>query len=352
MNESRQADLAAAAGASVAPGGRASQAEPADIFDIPIILPLAFWTALFGVVLERTHILIGTLRAARSLAGPLNFFIISLGSFLLNFSVLLCAVLMIYYLVKEIGSGETPRRVAGIAAGLFALASAAVALLVLIVEATVVVFLSSQIFALIASLILLLLSLPGLRRPVAAVLLILPVLSFLLLQVNQICFFFPYVLPSAQGPVLPAVFLFAGQLVFLVFAGLASWRALRWTRRNGLPLFLPFLVALSTLVVSSISILASEKARAMFFRLIELQYALPYTFVMYPLIFTLIFFSFALLKAGRARDVQAQLMRQRTCYALGFITIGTFTPATCYEALFLLLGMVLWIHAVARWKDF
>jgi hypothetical protein len=72
---------------------------------------------------------------------------------------------------------------------------------------------------------------------------------------------------------------------------------------------------------------------------------------MYPLIFALVFFAFALLKTGHVRDASARLMRQRTSCALGLITIGTFTPATCHESFFLLLGVILWIHAISHWKD-
>jgi len=319
-----------------------------DGFDIPVILGLTFWTSLFGVFLERSQILLRMLKAGGPFSSPISYFVFSLGSLLLNFAALLSVVLILYYLVRAVRTAGATRRIFVVMVAALASLSVLSAMTGLLLEATVLVFLSSQFTALLAALLFMAASLgrrPGLLRNS---LIVLPVACFLLLQINQVYFFFPHIMPSTPILDLSSLLLLLGQVVFLIFAGLASFHAARMNRRHGMPIFVPMLIAVSVLFIAATSIIASEKARIMFFRIIEAQYFLPLSMYIYPLVFSLITFSFCLLLAPTSRGRAFKAARLRSGYAIGFITLGTFTPATCHESLFILLGMMLWIQAVGE----
>lgn len=320
-------------------------------FDIPILLPLAFWTSLSGIVLERSRLLAGLLSSGNPFAGVFSYLVYSFGSFLLNFAALLSIILVAYYLVSEMRAGGAMRTILAGLASLTAGAAVAAALIGLVLETTVATFLTSQLLALMASFVLMGIAIGTSNGPVKITLVILPVASFLLLQANQLGFFFPHLLSLPGNRSMAPVFLLAGQTIFLAFAAVAALHTAAWNRRKGLPLFIPFLVAVSVLFVSAIAIVGSEKARTMFFRIVEAHYILPYSFVIHPLVFALIFFTFSMLIAGSWKNPSMQLTRKRTGYGLGFVTLGTFTPATSFETVFLLLGMILWIQSISRWKD-
>ena len=317
-------------------------------FDIPILLGLTFWCSLVGILLERSQILLGMLKAGGSTPGAFSLVALSMGSLLLNFASLLSVALIVYYLLAAVRAATAAGRILVIIAGLFAALSILSSIAGLVFQATVAMFLASQLMALLATLALLLCSLRISAGFLVNLLMVLPVLSFLLLQVNQVSFFFPYLLsflpPSQTGINIAAYLLFAGQLVFLLFAGEAAFLAVTRSLRARLPVIVPAVIALLTLLVSGISIVASEKARTMFFRIIEVQYILPYSLFIYPLVFAFVVLTVALFLTGRLRDPSANIRRLRAGYAIGFIALGTFTPATSNEALFLLLGMTLWLH--------
>lgn len=322
-----------------------------DEFDIPIMLALAFWTALFGVFIERSQILLSMLKTGSPFSNPFNYFLYSTGSFLLNFAALLTIALIAYYLILSLKRSGALRRILTVTAVLVAGAAVLTALTGLIFQTTVIIFLSSQLLALVASIVLLA-CLPGKSIGfVKMILMILPVLSFLFLQLNQVHFFFPHLIPSPWNTNIAGIFLLTGQIVFLVFAALAAVTTARWNRKNKLPLFIPLLIAISILFISVVSTIASEKARIMFLRIIEAQHIMSFSYYIYPVAFSLIFFTFALLLTGRTKDHSTQILRFRSGYAIGFITLGTFTPATCYETVFLLIGMVLWLQTIAQGRD-
>ncbi|MFH1438845.1 MAG: hypothetical protein ABIJ56_24260 [Pseudomonadota bacterium] len=323
----------------------------ADRFDIPLLLPIGFWTSLSGVFLERTHVLMSMIKAGTPLSTPLNYIIYSFGSLLLNFGSIFSLILAVYYFINAFKRKKAVGIVNHAIAFLCASAAATVAGAGLITNASVGIFLSAQLAALAACILLLIASGGESKGRIKVILLLLPVLSFLLLQINQVGFFFPHILPSSETVDTAAVFLFTGQIIFLIFAGLTAFVAIRWNRKHGLPLFVPFLVAISVLFVSVISIIGSERARLLFFRIIEVQYILPYSYIIYPLIFSLISFSFALLLTGDSKSRSVQNIRSRAAYALGFITVGTFTPGTYNEIAFLILGMSLWLMTLPKLKD-
>ena len=320
-------------------------------FDIPILLGLTFWCSLVGILLERSQILLGMLKAGGSTPGAFSLVALSMGSLLLNFASLLSVALIVYYLLAAVRAATAAGRILVIIAGLFAALSILSSIAGLVFQATVAMFLASQLMALLATLALLLFSLRVSAGFLVNLLMVLPVLSFLLLQVNQVSFFFPYLLPARGGINIAAYLLFAGQLVFLLFAGEAAFLAVTRSLRARLPVIVPAVIALLTLLVSGISIVASEKARTMFFRIIEVQYILPYSLFIYPLVFSFVVLTVALFLTGRLRDPSANIRRLRAGYAIGFIALGTFTPATSNEALFLLLGMTLWLHLLGTSRE-
>ena len=323
----------------------------ADRFDIPLLLPVGFWTSLSGIFLERTHVLMSIIKAGTPLSTPLNYFIYSFGSFLLNFGSIFSLILAVYYFINAFKKKKNIGIVNHALAFLLAFAAATVAGAGLITHASVGIFLSAQLAALAACILLLIASAGESKGRIKVILLLLPVLTFLLLQINQIGFFFPHILPFAEIIDTAAVLLLTGQIIFLVFAGLTTFFAIKWNRKHGLPLFIPFLVAISVLFVSAVSIIGSERARLMFFRIIEVQYILPYSYIIYPLIFSLISFSLALLLTDYTKSRSVQVVRSRAAYALGFITLGSFTPATYNEIAFLILGMSLWLMTLPKLKD-
>jgi hypothetical protein len=326
-----------------------------ETFDIPILLGLTFWCSLVGVILERSQILLGMLKAGGSSQGAFSLVALSMGSLLLNFASLLSIALIVYYLLAAVRAASAAGRILVVIAGLFAALSILSSVAGLVFQATVAMFLASQLMALLATLALLLFSLRLSAGFLVNLLMVLPVLSFLLLQVNQVSFFFPYLLasllPAQAGINVAAYLLFAGQLVFLLFAGEAAFLAITRSLRARLPVIVPAVIALTTLLVSGISIVASERARTMFFRIIEVQYILPYSLFIYPLVFSFVVLTVALFLTGRLRDPTARIRRLRAGYAIGFIALGTFTPATSNEALFLLLGMTLWLHLLGTSRE-
>ena len=322
-----------------------------DRFDIPLLLPIGFWTSLFGIFLERTHVLMGMIKAGTPLSTPINYFIYSFGSLLLNFGSIFSLILAVYYFINSFKNKKNVGIVNHAIAFVLAFGAATIAGAGLITHASVGIFLSAQIAALAACILLLVASADESKGRIKIILLLLPVLSFLLLQINQIGFFFPHILPFSETVDSAAIFLFTGQIIFLVFAGLTTFIAIQWNRKHGLPIFIPLLVSISVLFVSVISIIGSERARLMFFRIIEVQYILPYSYIIYPLIFSLISFSFALLLTGYTKSRAVQIIRSRAAYALGFITVGTFTPATYNEIAFLIVGMSLWLMTLPKLKD-
>jgi hypothetical protein len=317
-----------------------------DRFDIPFVLGLAFWATLVGVLLERSQILLRMFKTGSPFASPVGYFAFSLGSLLLNFAALLGVVLVPYYLVLAIRKAGPTRRLFVIMAAAPASLSVLSAMTGLVFEATVVIFLSSQFMALLAVIIFMATALRRTSGPLRCTLIVLPAVCFLLLQINQFYFFFPHIMPSTPILDMSRLLLLMGQVVFLVFTGLASFFAARLNRRFGMPIFVPMLIAVSVLFIAATSIIVSEKARIMFFRIIEVQYFLPLSAYIYPLVFSLIAFAFSLFLAPSSKDRAFQITRLRSGYAIGFIALGTFTPATCHESLFILLGMVLWIKAV------
>lgn len=319
-----------------------------DGFDIPVVLALAFWTSLLGVFLERSQILLRMLKAGGPFASPTGYFVFSLGSLLLNFAALLSVVLILYYLFLAIREAGLTRRIFVAMVAALALVSIFSSMAGLVFEATVVIFLSSQFAALLAVLLFMAASLHRASGPLKKTLIVLPAVCFLVLQINQVYFFFPHVMPSMPILDMPSLLLLLGQIVFLVFAGLASFFAARMNRRYDMPIFIPLLAAISVLFIAAVSIIASERARLMFFRIIEVQYFLPPSLYIFPLLFSLITFSFALFLSPSSKGRAFQAARLRSGYAVGFIALGTFTPATCHESLFILLGMILWIRSIGR----
>jgi hypothetical protein len=318
-----------------------------DRFDIPVVLGLAFWSSLLGVFLERSQILLRMLKTGAPFASPLGYLAFSVGSLLLNFAALLSIVLVIYYLILAVRNATPARRIFVIMAAAPATVSILSAVTGLILEATVVIFLSSQFMALLAALLYMATALRRASGPLRNTLVVLPVVCFLLLQINQVYFFFPHVMPSPPVLDMSSLLLLLGQVVFLVFAALASFFAVRSNRRLGMPIFIPMLIAISVLFIAAVSMIVSEKARIMFFRIIEVQYYMPLSLYIYPLVFALIAFAFALLLAPSSNRRALQITRLRSGYAIGFMALGTFTPATCHESLFVLLGMILWIQAMS-----
>lgn len=349
---SRQAMTSETFGTAPPPALERMEETGGDRFDVPVVLGLTFWTSLFGVFLERSQILLRMLKAGGPFSSPVSYFVFSLGSLLLNFAALLSVALILYYLIRAIKAAGPARRIFVVMVAALAFVSVLSAMTGLVFEATVLVFLSSQFAALLAALLFMATALGRSPGVVRNSLIVLPVLCFLFLQINQVYFFFPHVMPSTPILDISSVLLLLGQIVFLGFAGLASFHAARMNKRYGMPIFVPMLIAVSVLFIAAVSIIVSEKARIMFFRIIEAQYFLPLSMYIYPLIFSLITFSFCLFLAPSSRGRAFKTARLRAGYAIGFITLGTFTPATCHESLFILLGMILWIQAVGEEAPF
>lgn len=318
-------------------------------FDIPLILPLVFWTFLMGTLIDRTRLLVSMFRASRFFDSSLDFIIFSAGKFLLNFATIMSFALIVYYFVN-LSSLVLKNRVAislTLISGIVGCCAIILTLIGLIFSQSIISFLTAEILTLVSATIITLTFIVYFRKvkKVLALLMVLCVVSFVFFLINHLYFFFPGYMVYFKWVNLKDVSALGGEVFLLVFSIICVLLLVKWARAKKQSIFIPFLISISVLFTLLVSVLSSKSGGMVFSRILHLQYFQKLFLVIHSAVVSLLTFSFSLLVCSKTEKFDERRVNLQTGFALGFCFIITFSPSTTGEVTFVLLSVLLWLSS-------
>jgi len=326
--------------------------KPKEALDIPLFLPVVFWTGFLGIIFERIGTIIETTRTFRNNFGAMLAIIYPSASVLINFSIFSLSILVFYYLIKEFSQETAPTRLTGITAGIFAGFSIILSLTETIFETSLSVFFLTEISAFISCLLLVSTGILRCKQTSHRFFIFLPILLQLLLILHLMLFFSPGGSNRYFQPNMIAFITLSLQLIFLIFIFLITSKAVKFNLQHRYSIIVPALIFLPVVALFSLLISLSDISRRIFFTLLDIHSYMPVSIPIYPIIFGLLTFSIALFLYPDDNKYHFSIWRKRAGISIGLIGLGTFAPQAYYVPLFVLSGTLLWTHTMRNWKDF